>query len=224
MTFHNYLNYIATNENIDAIIKGLDVNNNDKVLSILGSGDQAFAMLEHSKVIATDTIRAQLKFVNKRIEYLKENNFQDFLMKNYSVKKTREYIEGVITRTGEYVLEFINLRNNYFLKEGRLENIKDNLDNLKIFNKNIIDCHNEEFNKIYFSNALRAGTNITELVDKLPHNGLIYLSNNKVANSIIEYSDKYSVVKDYELSNIACELEKTSYEKPGVYRKIVKKN
>lgn len=221
MILHNYLNYLYTNETLDAIIGGLDLKRDDKVLSILGSGDQAFAMLEYSSVIATDRVRAQLKFVNKRIKHLKNSEFDDFLMRNYSLKDTKEYVPNVLTRSGDYVLDFINLRNEYFLRnKNRLNNIRDRIDNLKILNNNILNCTNKEFNKIYFSNALTNGTNITKLVDILPNNGLIYISNSGVVNRIIEQRSEYKIVKDEELSKLAKDSEYISFETPGVYRKI----
>lgn len=41
--------YPCTNENLAAIVNGLNINENDTVVAVLGSGDQALALLEKAK-------------------------------------------------------------------------------------------------------------------------------------------------------------------------------
>ena len=65
--------YTHTNECLEAIVEGLNLNNNSKVLAILGSGDQTFAMAEFaSKIVAVDISKGQVEYASLRLETLKE--------------------------------------------------------------------------------------------------------------------------------------------------------
>jgi len=58
--------YYFTNESLEAIITGLEPNSEDNVLTICGSGDQAFALLEFGcQVIAIDENPQQICYAKK---------------------------------------------------------------------------------------------------------------------------------------------------------------
>ena len=65
--------YTHTNECLEAIVEGLNLNNDSKVLAILGSGDQTFAMAEFaSKIVAVDISKGQVEYASLRLDALKE--------------------------------------------------------------------------------------------------------------------------------------------------------
>ena len=92
------LQFACSNENPAAIIAGLDVHSEDHVLTVGGSGDQAFALLERAgAVIVTDNNPAQIAFIRQRASSLLENNnalffanLRDFL----APKKLKSFLAG----------------------------------------------------------------------------------------------------------------------------------
>lgn len=59
-------NYSHTNESLDAIVKGMNVNETDDIIAVCGSGDQAFALLEYAgSVLAVDSDRQQIEYAQK---------------------------------------------------------------------------------------------------------------------------------------------------------------
>ena len=65
--------WIATNESLDAIINGMNLNSKDIVLSICGSGDIPFAIAPLvKKVIAVDGSLNQINYARARKEALLE--------------------------------------------------------------------------------------------------------------------------------------------------------
>lgn len=142
-----YVHYPATNEGILGIMKGLTPEKGDNILSICGSGDQAFSLLEKgASVLAVDISLPQLAYARKRAEYLKQRKFNEFL-----------YPPGYecIFEDKERSIDII-AREAYFTPE-RLERIAQNLGNLDFMAKCIYDHvieSNHDFTKIYLSNAL----------------------------------------------------------------------
>ncbi len=147
MTTVQQVHYPATNEGLLGIIEGLKPTKNDNILSICGSGDQAFALLEYARtVLAVDISLPQLAYTRKRMEYLKERKFDDFLYPpgHKSVFADKKEKHDLIARA------------QYFTPE-RLERIAQNLDRLTLTAKCIYDHvieNEEQFTKIYLSNAL----------------------------------------------------------------------
>ncbi|MDD5192687.1 MAG: DUF3419 family protein [Candidatus Nanoarchaeia archaeon] len=71
--------YGHTNESLWAIVAGMDVAKKDRVLSICSSGDQAFALGEYAnEVVAVDINTAQINYAKRRLEALKNENYNDF--------------------------------------------------------------------------------------------------------------------------------------------------
>ena len=90
--------YTHTNENLDAIVEGLSICPEDKVLAVLGSGDQAFAMVERGALVhAVDLNFAQVLFAQKRINFIRDRKYDAFLNVSDDVflnrSKSREAIE-----------------------------------------------------------------------------------------------------------------------------------
>jgi S-adenosylmethionine:diacylglycerol 3-amino-3-carboxypropyl transferase len=124
--------YVATNESLDAIIKGMEITPEDRILSICGSGDQSFAMLAENpkKIIAMDYNLDQIRYAEHRVNALKKKNYKEFLDEQGLLRK----IEGVIdlfVDVGQKAKEgHIFARNKYFSEE-RLKNIKKNIRKIK---------------------------------------------------------------------------------------------
>ncbi|MCF7865901.1 hypothetical protein K9L67_04105 [Candidatus Woesearchaeota archaeon] len=218
---YNIINYLATNETINSPVKGLDPKSDDRILSIIGSGDQIFAMLEFiekGQIIATDHWQPQIDYLNYRIDRLLNGKIDEFSGKKIPypfIIKGKEYaINGKKTN-----FDNIRRRLNYFENEKRIEKIKKNINNLKIIQTatKIQDFYDENYNKIFFSNAITYTKDIQKLLNKLPINGLIYFSesnNNKEINT-----ENSRLILDQNLTNKARNIEKTWY-KPTTYRKI----
>ncbi len=72
--------YRATDETLQGIILGLDPQPHDQILSICGSGDQAFALLENAGIIlAIDYNISQIAFAQYRKNKLKQQEESEFL-------------------------------------------------------------------------------------------------------------------------------------------------
>ena len=54
--------YLVTNETLDAIMTGLEVNPEDDILSLCASGDQAFAFLEVAKHVRVIDMEQRHRF------------------------------------------------------------------------------------------------------------------------------------------------------------------
>lgn len=229
-----------TNETLDAIIAGLDVKQGDNILAVLGSGDQAFAMIaEGAKVVGIDTSELQIKYAKQRIEYLKQGNTDGFLKYPQKEEMDEEDAENC---------------KRYFNSEGRIGRILENLENLSIINGNALDkklplnC----FNKLYLSNVIEwhiraflvefgcknlfnmhQGHVITlnQLGKRANPGCLIYITDSHRIVSdktIIEYGygdqlgerEVLDLEKDEELSAKAARLERSENRwRPAVYRR-----
>ena len=161
--------YWCTNESLKSIVNGLDVNSQDEILAICGSGDQAFAILELAKrVVAIDKNSKQLELAEERRDMIKEGDFK-FFWNNHLYLADKDKRKSVF-----------NKRKLYFNKE-RLRRIKNNIDNLSFLNEDIFYIGNNgnnlgSFTKIYLSNAQGVIENILSLI---PLGGLIYYSFNE---------------------------------------------
>lgn len=162
------LMYTHTNENIEAILCGLDVKRNDRVLAIGGSGDQAFAMLEcGARVQVIDHNSVQIGFIRTRINHLSREDRPSFLRTSHDPflnhSKTREAIE----------------RDRYFTKD-RIKIIAGNL-NLLTVSGNSLETelsHSDDgsYDKIYLSNAVVSEKEqvVAECARVLSAGGLVY--------------------------------------------------
>jgi hypothetical protein len=172
------LTWTFTNENLDAITSGLDLNSSDRVLAVGGSGDQALAILEYAdSVHLTDTNPAQIEYILRRIEKLNRGDFEGFL----EAPAPEGFIRGKMTK--EIAEKELKRRNDYFFT-GRLERIASRLDKLEVECANVVyvAARNKDFSKIYLSNIIgyeknqfKRGPNVLDMSSQnLPKDGLIY--------------------------------------------------
>ncbi len=136
--------YVYTNENLHGINDGLDVKGN--VLSILGSGDQAFTFLEKAdSVVGIDTSIEQLKYTERRMELLRDRLYDEFL---YAEENLDYSSPGFLFNRSEYL-------------RPKLDRIRENLGRLTLKQGDITDQSYDGLDRIYFSNALDIGLGFT---------------------------------------------------------------
>jgi len=137
-----------TNENLHAIITGLELKPEDIILSVCGSGDQAFAMLEYSKqVVAFDYNKLQLQFAVKRAEQLRKGDVDNF----FQISENAEYKFSNIG-----MLRAFRSRNMYFTQNS-INIIKSKLNSIEFKFGNVFDkkiAAEKKFTKVYLSNSL----------------------------------------------------------------------
>ncbi|MFT7615782.1 MAG: hypothetical protein ACI8Y7_000607 [Candidatus Woesearchaeota archaeon] len=163
----------VTNENVKAIIAGLEPNSTDKILAVCGSGDVAFALLEYADVVAVDISHQQVLYALGRKEALQKGDNKKFL----SVTG-KELTEIEVASKKE--------RNNYFLEGDRMKRISKRLSNLTILLGDDLtsELRPQTYSKVYLSNIL--GINsvnfsdycryLREIGEQLRKPSLIYIS------------------------------------------------
>jgi hypothetical protein len=184
-----------TNENLPAIITGLELKPEDIILSVCGSGDQAFAMLEHSKqVVAFDYNKLQIQFAIKRAEQLRKGDVDGFIQ----ISENVNYKLGNIG-----MLRAFRSRNMYFTQDT-VNIIKSKLNSIEFKLGNVFNAAEKKFTKVYLSNSLTYNSydyvnssncpvkneNISikrmkTLIDFLPQGALIYTASMKRKTSDI---------------------------------------
>lgn len=137
----------ATNESLRSIMAGLQPNQNDSILAVGGSGDQAFALLEKSgRVCIVERELEGVDYINMCKSRLNEGDEDSFL------NIDRE------PRLGIPELQDFTLRKIYFSKRNRLRAIRSKLDSLEVTHGDIFHfLEISKFNKVYLSNALSYG-------------------------------------------------------------------
>lgn len=212
----NAVIYSITNECLDAIIAGLDVKPRDRILAVGGSGDQAFALLEHvNKVTAVDIRESQLELIKLRAQALREGQIAPFF-----------YVGIESHREGDN--DMVSARNQYFNTE-RLERISEKLEALEIIGpEGILEVAERlpknTFNKMYLSNVRPRNPDgdatydeqeklLDRLSRRLPRRGIIYCSN------FVRFPPLELVSVDEELTQEARLLE-DKYAKSAHYNWI----
>ncbi len=202
------LMYTATNESLDAIVCGLDINRDDDVLAVCGSGDQAFAISEFANsVTAIDIHLEQIKYAAERRRYLVQERYDCF----YDL--TAQEGDNVRVR-------------NYFMT--RVRRIREKASSIKF---RLFDLRNAlslgKFSKIYVSNAMgyswraRDGRELnlsildfmTRALDCLPVGGLFYVTNGNRVKDILDNSGAWKrlpVREEKRLTTIANNFERNN--------------
>lgn len=165
--------YASTNESLDAIMASMELNESDSVLTVLGSGDQALAMLEYGcNVVAVERDLLQGAYAMEMIRTLENADYKKFFS-DYRYEYGTEV---------KYMA-----RNSYFSKKGRLGKIRNKLRNLQVRQGDILELPEEgAFSKVYLSNALGYDSTIKsieaaqsfmdKLAAKLRKPGLVYIT------------------------------------------------
>ncbi len=108
----------VTNECLEAIIAGIHPQDDDVVLAVGGSGDQAFALMEHAKkVLVIDNNPEQIGMIEKRKNALSHGDLDLFLERQQMHKNFDSLYLA---------------RDEYFNQPGRFEKLSENVDRLMV--------------------------------------------------------------------------------------------
>ncbi len=183
------LQYSHTNEDLRAITEGLHPSPQDSVLVVVGSGDQAFALLEFAKVTAVDCNPYQIVFVNKRADFLRNGDFGTFL--NADVRGSADgYFSSLFGCTfyPDIEKEIVKKRNDYFSEVGRLRKIQGNLCNLAVRKQSVFAAAEDQgFTCIYLSNIHPERRDLEYMAKNLPLGALIYMADFQFRDIKINY-------------------------------------
>ena len=156
--------FSRTNECLEAISAGLCVGATDRVFAIAGSGDQAFALLEHAKsVTVVDADSKQIKYVRARIAALRKGDKRKFFWpSNQTDMKDRTVF-------------------SYFDEGTRLADISKKIDSLEVldpkdFLESLSSFSSGTFNKIYASNVVFDYLEDHRIGACLPLGGMAYFT------------------------------------------------
>ncbi len=210
--------YRANNENLDDLVGGLAIRPDDVILAICGSGDQAFALLEHAKtVVAVDINPIQLGFARQRCEALRQGNYKAFL--------DAAFTAGLAESSKPFrVCSDYADRDAYFQKPGRMKAIRKKLSELEICGpadivRFALQNANRGFTKVYLSNAYDESTEalsraLQSIQTVLPAGSLIY-----VARTLLSpFGLPNRLILDAQLTP-ACGPNRHEWQ-PQVYRKV----
>lgn len=175
------LAYSHTNESLDAIIDGLNVQDGDSILAICGSGDQAFALLEKAGAVrVVDVNHHQIAYMMSRKHMLEQGDIEGFLTPNML-----GYLDGVwgLDKHPELIKFNLQRRSDFFLQNGRLEKIRRRLYNMgNCEHMNYIKAAQRGNQaKIYLSNAF---AEYNKIANFLPKGGLVYVANRPQENFV----------------------------------------
>lgn len=215
------LAYRVTNESLEAVVTGLNPQQEDSILAICGSGDQAFAMLEKAgQIVVVDSLPKQINYFARRKNLLKEGEFEEFLNPGEISSENRD-------------LEQLKIRNRYFSEE-RLKAIQPKLKDSWRVRRITGDLFNlvfpeGEFNKIYLSNILTyslepetiglAQGRLKTIAKWLSERGLIYLAEYKpIINGIAK---KYGDNEKSFLHSLGLVVNQERTEKAQEFQKAV---
>jgi len=150
MTWPPPLKFTHTTESLWAIMHGMEPREDDYILAIAGSGDQALAMLERGcRVRAVDGNPNQLAYFERQISRIRREDEAFFKNTEVGAFEVRNHAMRVHLR---------HARIMYFTPQ-RLQAIKQNLDNLELVNGDIADEHGP-FTKVYLSNIPDRSINV----------------------------------------------------------------
>ncbi len=195
--FRSTVSYIATNETVEAIVESLSVKSDDIILTVCGSGDIPFALLEKgAKVIAVDVSGIQIQYAEWRMKKLESGDVDTFF----------RFIDS---GRGEKN----TLNRDYFSLDDRLTRIKEYAPKIEFLKSNVFRTTTNDlfFNKIYLSNTLGFGDNSCDLAGVascLVSGGLLYITQDRFYNGSRFFDLPAGLVDDSEQTAVAREYEK----------------
>ncbi len=200
-----------SNESIEAVVVGLNPGSNDSVLTVAGSGDQAFALLEKAgNVVIADISEAQLELVRKRKDALEAGDYETFFMPTGS----------------DYELFNAYPRIRYFDRMSRLDRIQERLSKLEICGSVSLEdlAESRSFDMIYASNAISEfycanplEVHFAMLLRGLKIGGLLYVSNGAEIHNLVKDIHRLGLELESSMTKKAQALE--DLWTPNVYRK-----
>lgn len=146
--------YEYTNESLASIVHGLQPRPGDKVVCILGSGDQAFALLENQcEIVAVDTNPAQLEIGKRRKHLLEKEEFAQFLQTRKQPEENSFRFWPLFPESEDNSY-YLRNRERYFTAD-RLQRIQPHVERLSLREGNITSIATQlQPNSVYLSNIL----------------------------------------------------------------------
>ncbi len=189
--------YVATNECVEAVVRGLDVRGDDSILTICGSGDVPFALVENgARVVAVDVNPIQIEYGQWRLKRLMDGA-----------------VDAFFRFTDEGRGERNTLNRDYFSVEGRLSRVKEYSQRIEFVEGNIFRGVGEDvcFTKIFLSNVLGFGDNSRDLASVASHltpNGFVYITQDRFFGQSRFFDLPQRFVDDAEQTAVARAYEK----------------
>jgi len=237
--------YVFTNESLESIVKSLSPSKTDSVLSVGGSGDQAFALAELAgRVVVCDTEPLQVSFIRERIIHLRNGNYQGFYGKFIPWQRKdcpesliqdspKGYVKSLLQSENERLQKSFARRNDYFRQNDRIMRIRQNVDNIVVDDPKSIGKYPftscpEQFNIIYLSNVLGYYTShdietirqeLMYLSRILKQYGLIYVTNFSSLGSESSCVPSSLRIEEHR-TEIALSHYKQPNWKPSVLRRV----
>jgi hypothetical protein len=220
------LQYSITNECLDSIVKALNLRERDAVLAILGSGDQAFSLLESgARVVAVDTNYSQVDYAKWRARLLEDERFEKFVKTSFEGEK-------------DYPSDIQKEKRNGYFDVFRLKRIRANLHRLSIKKMDIKHAVFEFYhNHLYLSNVLshivdknfEIPRTLQELTRAVPQGGRVFVTDGGVLrNRWVSFGNRPKdafipdcLTLDHQASVVAQNYDLTDWAhwRPEVYRK-----
>lgn len=184
--------YHYTNEPLEAITSGLDMNPSDDVIGVCSSVCLPSAAIQYVRsFLAADTDAEQAEYALRRIEMLRQGNIEGFLrpVPESELRGIKKILPGGrIGYVRETEKKCMERSIAYFSEPGRLEQIRQNIGRLEIRHVNdFLEAMEEgRFSKAYLSNIIgyrgfkadpnEQGEFVREIAGRLRSPGLIYIS------------------------------------------------
>jgi hypothetical protein len=141
-------------------VQGLNLDENDSVLAICGSGDQAFAFCEKARrVVAIDLDNSVLRYAKSRVDNLIQGNCENFF-----IPSSNQLLRPLIRKNLAYFLDIdvarISENSTIFelgVENDRPKSIISNVPSIEFVEINLIDAIEKigcDHNKVYLSNAV----------------------------------------------------------------------
>lgn len=170
----------CTNESLEAIVQGMDVQQGDRILGVMGSGQQGLAMIEKgAKVDLIDKNDIQTEYFYKISLFIKnETNSNESCIK---------LLKDVSDVRDEKLMNFFDLR--------KIVEIRKNFEKMNILKSgDIFDLKDDlkKYNKIYLSNAIHFSPGIysnekfLNFVNRFNEKTLFYISDSHANKSELE--------------------------------------
>ena len=218
------LAHASTNESLEAVIAGMNVRPEDRILSIGGSGDQAFAFLEKGAgVVVVDNNPKQVDLIRQKAKLLRNENYNGFLRAGLS--------EAYLANPTD---ESHMARNRYLRK--RLPAIRERLDKLDILGEEdifrAVSALNG-YNKVYLSTVFgqmdisdnyKIRERLALVAENLSAGSLVYVGDhNVIVDYLIIFSDLQNGFKKLVSPFIIISWEKRlGLSHPGLRRLYAK--
>lgn len=230
ITQSEYLVYNRTNEDLSAIVEGLEIKPTDRVLMCCGAGNALFASLAlTSHVKGVDINKQQIEYTFERTRMLTKRDYYGFFGlddlgdKKFDRPLNEKDICYLLGIEDEIPVEDIDFSQQF----PKFELMRSRVGGLSLESGDFYDVLAREagdYNKIFISNilALVAEEKMRHIINSLPVGAVIYFSGNHHAallgnNCEEEFYRRFPL--DPRLTSIARSKE-GDFWKPEVYVKV----